>query len=104
MQTLASPKTTLVENCFAMYPNCSSKDLLKYTIIELLINGTLELKKELKRPSPNAPLKPYFSIKRGANFNSKKHNSYQNLITKVFENTDNYISLRNLGWKVQGIL
>ena len=88
MNNINDKSITLVEGCYAMYPNCSGQELLKYAVIELILDGTLELKKEVKRPNEYAPLTRYFSLKKGINFYSNKPNSYQNLIVNIFKGTD----------------
>ena len=57
-------KPTLVETLFILKPNASNKEFLKFTILELILNGSLELKKEVKHLTSFKPLQRFFYLKK----------------------------------------
>jgi hypothetical protein len=93
-------ETSLLENCFVMYPKTLGSELMKYAVIELVLAGVLTLKREKRRPNPQAPITRYFYLKRGPHFDSSKLKLYHRPIVQIFKHQKNYLPLRNFGEKV----
>lgn len=89
--------TSLLENCFVMYPKVTGGELLKYAVIELIIAEVLTLKMEKKRPNPQAPITRYFYLKKGPLFDKVKTRHYHKPIMNIFKRQKDYLPLRHFG-------
>ena len=92
--------TSILENCFLMYPKTTGDELLKYAVIELIMSGVLSLKREKRKPNPQAQITRYFYLKKGPNYGDSEVKHYHFPIIKMFENQTKYLPIRNFGEKV----
>ncbi|WP_196888673.1 hypothetical protein [Aureivirga sp. CE67] len=75
------------ETLFLMNPNkVSLKDLLKYTLIDLVYKGVLEIKIVSRKSHPSDKyVRNYVYVKRGVNFENYKSLSYERRFLKYFD-------------------
>jgi hypothetical protein len=66
-------------------PNCFGAKLLQLAILELLFDGSLELKKEVKHKIRHSISREEFYIKKGMNFDINEYNLYQRVIINSFQ-------------------
>lgn len=72
-------------------------DLLKYTLMDLLLKQVLTIEEVQRQPSPRDPAKTYKYITRGENFTKYPIRSHETVFTSTFqENAEIKLLFRNL--------